>query len=70
MKNTARFTQEVTVTDPAYNSDVALSVFVHEQGGGMFAIDSSYLVECFEDDEDPVIPDPLNPGSEVILHGL
>jgi len=82
MKNTARFITEITVTDPDSKGDVGLSVFKHDQGGGMFAIDSSYLDQCFEDDEDPVIPDPfmddeylntIGPAKErtqIILHGL
>jgi hypothetical protein len=70
LKGTATYTEEVTVIDPRSKGEVAMSVFVHDQSGGMFAVDSSYLDQCFEDNEDPCIPDPLNQGQEVILHGL
>jgi len=70
MKNTARFVSEVTEIDPDSKGDVEMSVFKHDQSGGMFAIDSSFLDQCFEDDEDPVIDDPLNKGQEVILYDL
>jgi len=66
--NEAQFTIEITVTDPDSQSPVELSVFKHE-GGGMFAIDSSYLIQEFEDDLDPVIPDPFNADDILILKG-
>lgn len=56
--NTAKFVQEITVIDPDSKGQVELSVFKHENGG-IFAIDSSYLDQCFEDDVDPIIPDPF-----------
>ena len=70
MKSTARYVPEVTVIDPDSKGEVSLSVFKHNQGDGMFAIDSSFLDQCFEDDEDPEIDDPLNKGQEIILYGL
>jgi len=70
MKTTARFITEVVVIDPDSKGEVGMSVFKHDQGAGMFAIDSSFLDQCFEDDEDPVIADPFNEGREIILHGL
>lgn len=60
---------EVTVTDPDSKASVAMSVFKHENGG-MFAIDSSYLDQCFDDVTDPVIPDPFNEGYQITLYGL
>jgi len=66
--NEAQFTIEIMVTDPDSKLPVELSVFKHE-GGGMFAIDSSYLVQEFEDDLDPVIPDPFNADDILILKG-
>jgi hypothetical protein len=57
MKN-ATFVEQVTVKDPDTGGNVQLEVFKHENGG-MFAIDSSYLDQCFEDDTEPVIPDPF-----------
>ena len=67
--NTATFVTQVTVNDPDYNAPVEMSVMKHE-GGGMFAIDSSYLVECFPDDIDPILDDPFNAGHLVKLMGL
>jgi hypothetical protein len=67
--NTATFVTEVTVIDPDSKGEVELSVLKHE-GGGMFAIDSSYLVECFEDDIDPILDDPFNAGQLLKLKGL
>jgi len=58
--NTAKFVTEITVVDPDSKGEVAMSVFKHNEGGGMFAVDSSYLDQCFEDDVDPVIPDPFS----------
>lgn len=70
MKSTARYVQEVMVIDPDSKGEVDMCVFKHNQSGGMFAIDSSFLDQCFEDDEDPVIDDPLNKDQEIILQGL
>lgn len=58
--NTAKFVKTITVTDPDSGSPVDLSVYKHNQSGGMFAIDSSYLDQCFDDDNYPVIPDIMN----------
>ena len=68
--NTAKFVKEVVVIDPDSKGEVGMSVFKHNEGGGMFAIDSSYLDQCFDDDIDPVIPDPFNEGQEITLFGL
>ena len=38
--------------------DTNLSVYQHENGG-VFAIDSSFLDQCCDDDTYPVIPDPF-----------
>ena len=70
MKTTARFITEITVIDPDSKGEVEMSVFKHDQEQGMFAIDSSFLDQCFEDDEDPIIDDPFNKDREIILHGL
>lgn len=58
--NTAKFVNEVVVVDPDSEGHVAMSVFKHYDSGAMFAIDSSYLDQCFEDDTDPAIPDPFS----------
>ena len=54
----AQYSEEITVIDPDTKGEVQLAVFKH-QNGGMFAVDSSYLEQEFEDDIDPLIPDPL-----------
>ena len=68
--NTAKFVTEVTVIDPDSKGEVELSVMKHEQGGGMVALDSSWLDQCFEDDVDPIIDDPFNAGQLLKLTGL
>ena len=67
---TAEFVKEITVIDPDTKGNVQLSVYKHECGG-MFAIDSSFLDQCTDDDELPVIPDPFGEGriGEVTLYG-
>jgi hypothetical protein len=57
--STAKFVKEITVVDPDTGSDVHLEVYKHE-GGGMFAIDSSFLEQSTEDDKPyQVIQDPF-----------
>lgn len=68
--NTAKFINEVTVVDPDSMAEVEVSMFKHNESGGIFGVDSSYLDQCFEKDIDPVIPDPFNEGDEVTLFGL
>ena len=67
----AKYLEEIEVTDPDSKSPVAMSVFKHDNGG-MFAIDSSYLEQVFEDDTRIIIPDPfIEPRDEDIeLTGL
>ena len=66
----AEFVKEVSVKDPDSKSYVEMSVFKHNQTGGMFAVDSSYLDQCFDDDTDPVIADPIEPHQRIKLFGL
>ncbi len=55
----AKFVNTITVKDPDSNNNVEISIFKHENGG-MFAIDSSYLDQCFQDENNiPTIPDPF-----------
>jgi hypothetical protein len=68
--NSAEFVKEVTVIDPDSKAPVEMAVFKHNETGGMFAIDSSYLDQCFDDDTDPCIPDPFNDGQTVTLYNL
>ena len=61
MSREAKFVKEIIVKDPDTKANVGLSVYKHE-GGGMFAIDSSYSDQVAEENEDIdcyVIPDPF-----------
>ena len=60
VSNSAEFVKEITVIDPDSKAPVELAVFKHNETGGMFAVDSSYLDQCFDDDIDPMIPDPFS----------
>lgn len=67
--NTAKFVEEIVVKDPDSGGLVEIDIFKH-QNGGMFGVDASYLDQCFPDDVDPAIPDPLQADMIVILKGL
>jgi hypothetical protein len=62
---TSEFVGEVTVTDPDTQADVTLEVYKHENGG-MFAVDSSFLAQEFEEDETPVLPDPFGKINDTV----
>ena len=68
--NIAKFVQEINVIDPDTKDNVSMSVFKHEQSNGMFAIDSSYLDQCFDDDKNIIIYDPLDFGEKLLLTGV
>lgn len=68
--NSALFVTEFTVRDPETKGIVTLAVYKHEQSGGMFAVDSSFIEQNFEDDETPMISDPFNNDSFVELDKL
>jgi len=70
VSNSAEFVKEVSVKDPDSGGWVEMAVFKHNDSGGMFAVDSSYLDQCFDDDTDPVIQDPFNDGQTVTLYNL
>ena len=70
VSNSAEYVKEVTVIDPESKAPVDMCVFKHNDGGGMFAVDSSYLDQCFDDDTNPVIADPFNDGQTVTLYNL
>ena len=53
----AKYVTTITVTDPNTGNEVNLSVYKH-QNGGMLAMDSSYLEQCFDEDT-LIIPDPF-----------
>lgn len=63
MNQQAYWVTEITVEDPESRLPVEMSVFKH-QGGGMFAIDSSYYEQVLGDSEEPndnvIMQDPLN----------
>ena len=54
--NNAKLVCQVTVIDPDSKGEVQMEVYKHE-GGGMFAIDSSYIEQCCDEDSYPVVPD-------------
>lgn len=66
---TAKFVIEITVVDPDSKGDVPMSVYKHENGG-MFAIDSSFIDQCFDDDCDVVIRDPFEKNGNIKLLGF
>jgi len=55
----AVFVSEVTAEDPDSRAPVSVSIYKHRGTGGMFGVDSSYLEQCFDDDDSPIIPDPF-----------
>lgn len=61
----AKFVHDVTVIDPDTKGQVELSVFKHPNGG-MFAIDSSYIDQNFEDGEYVFINNPLDDKPAII----
>jgi hypothetical protein len=63
---TAKFVKEITVIDPDSKGEVELSVYKHENGG-MFAMDSSFLDQCTDEDSYPVIRDPFETTGKVML---
>lgn len=65
MTREAVFVTELTVTDPDYDAPVEIAVYKDKSSGGMFAIDSSYLLSL--DDDEPVI-EPFN-ETHVMLVG-
>jgi hypothetical protein len=73
--DTAKFVKEIMVIDPDTKGEVELSVFKHENGG-MFALDSSYIVQVLPEEGDCLIPDPFvddynaDTTAEVLLTGV
>jgi hypothetical protein len=68
--NTAIFVTEVTVNDPDTNAPVLLEIYKHEQSGGMFGMDASFIDQNFDEDEKPTVADPFNNNSIVELHSF
>ena len=59
----AKYVKEIVVVDPDSGGDVTIAIYKHE-GGGMFGIDSSFIEQVI-DDEDDVIPDPFSDMTDV-----
>lgn len=55
----ATFINEIEVNDPSDSALQTLTIFKHPNGA-MFAIDSSFIDQCFDEDEKIVIPDPYS----------
>jgi hypothetical protein len=58
----AKFVKEITVVDPDTGGDVQLAVYKHDNGG-MFAMDSSFIDQVDEEEDDSmtvIIPDPFS----------
>ena len=64
----ATFSEEITVTDPVSKLPVELSVF-KSSTGGMFAVDSSFIEQNFDDTDTPIVPDPMY-GASTKLNGI
>jgi hypothetical protein len=62
----AKLVKEITVVDPDTTGEVRLTVYKHENGG-MFALDSSFLDQAFQDEIYPVIRDPFNNKGKIVL---
>jgi hypothetical protein len=62
----AYYVKEVTVKDPDSGGDVELTVYKHE-GGGMFAIDSSFLDQVVRTDDfdRPIVPDVFSTEDKI-----
>ena len=60
----AKFVTEIKVKDPDTNGTVEISLFKHENGG-MFALDSSYIVQVLPEEGDCYIPDPFSDEHDI-----
>jgi hypothetical protein len=61
----AKYVKEITVIDPDTNGEVELAVYKHENGG-MFAVDSSYILQVADEDENDnaIIADVFNKDND------
>ena len=57
MSNTAKFIKEIVIQDPDTGGDVHVAMYKH-QNGGILGIDSSFITQV-RDDEDDAIYDPF-----------
>jgi hypothetical protein len=70
MSTRAKFVNEITVVDPDTKGEVKMEVYKHE-GGGMFAIDSSFIEQVLgqlDEAETAMIMDPFNPTEPTQLY--
>lgn len=65
----AYFVKEITVIDPDSKGEVEMSVFKSDNGG-IFAIDSSWIEQCTDEENDPIIRDPFEKKGDIQLTGL
>ena len=56
----ANFVTSVAVKDPDSGGEVEVYIFKDELSGGMFGVDSSFLEQAFEDDDDIIVENPLS----------
>lgn len=68
--NKAHFIEEITTKDPDTGGEVQVSLFKDEASGGIFGIDSSFIEQNFEEDEDVVINYPFQKSKVVLLTGV
>lgn len=61
--NTAKFIMEITVDVPD-DGDTQLAIYQHE-GGGIFAIESSFVDQMLGDDEDDINVKCVDPLSDI-----
>jgi len=62
---TAHFVVELTVIDPDTKLPVEIAVYKHENGG-MFAVDSSYILQVAEEtlSDNVLVPDVFNKDND------
>jgi len=56
----ANLVKEITITDPDTGGDVQVSIFKDVSTGGMFGVDSSFIEQSFDDDDDVIVKNPLS----------
>jgi hypothetical protein len=62
----AKLVKEITVIDPDTKGKVKLTVYKSENGG-MFAMDSSFLDQCYQDEIYSIIRDPFESEGNLML---
>ena len=62
---TAKFVKDIIVTDPDTNAPVDVAIYKDLESGGMFGIDTSFIITLADDDP---VNNPFN-GKEITLIG-